>query len=144
MKKKILILITMILLIVTCGLGYYYLRDALVLKESLQLEINETYNALDGIEKINRGNIDDEYVYILDQEGNVYGCKLTNPELIFLYEAKQKSGLYLPFLFVNYNEKLVALSLIINLTDYQVDSNVLKHFEEIKQKDTNYEINYLL
>ena len=89
-------------------------------------------------------DIDDEYVYILDQEGNVYGCKLTNPELIFLYEAKQKSGLYLPFLFVNYNEKLVALSLIINLTDYQVDSNVLKHFEEIKQKDTNYEINYLL
>ncbi len=61
-KKKLILIITILLLLLLGGLGYYWLRDPLVLKEQLILEINESYNAIDGIEKMNRGKIEDVIV----------------------------------------------------------------------------------
>ena len=62
MKNKILIVFGLIITVLIGIIGFYFLQDPIVLKDYLSLEINEKYNPLDWIEKINRGNMEDVIV----------------------------------------------------------------------------------
>ena len=134
MKNKIVIVFGLIITVLIGIIGFYFLQDPIVLKDYLSLEINEKYNPLDGIEKMNRGNIED----VIVNDSQVKIDKVGSYEIVYEIEDKE----FKLNVEVIDSKKPVVKSVKKITTDEEIKVDVEKFIEEV-QDDSPYEFKFL-
>lgn len=134
MKKKILIVFSLIVMVLVGIVGFYFLQDPIVLKDYLVVEINESYNPFDGIEKMNRGIIEDVKV----DDSQVKINEVGSYEIIYSIEDKQFNLL----VEVIDSKKPVVTTTKKIITDEGMKVDVEKFIKEV-QDDSPYEVSFL-